>query len=162
MPDSVEKSERELNVFEDFSRRSPLTINHCSIKKCHHPEPDILCRLSNGETVAFELKELCEKEVAKTMAYLSKSRDQEAKYIRGGSSEEVIMHGTLRKQYKTDHPIELLFYTDGRIAQAPDVLICKIQQIYGSYCHPFRRVWFMGDNNEPCKCVVSLMDFNEF
>jgi hypothetical protein len=50
--------EDELNAFRVFLLRSRMPVVSDSIKKRDPPEPDILCRLDDGNYVAFELVEI--------------------------------------------------------------------------------------------------------
>ena len=144
-------------MFKEFAERSPLDIARDSIENRCPPEPDILCRFSDGENVAFELKELCSEPTAETIAYLLKTEDQAGKYIREPDLSELIRK-SLRRQYETEHAVELLFYLDGRSARAPDTLMLDIQAFCDASCHQYRRVWFMGMADEPCECVFSVED----
>ena len=114
----LQESERdriELDVFSEFSKRSPLIIDKASIEKRRPPEPDILCCFRDGERVAFELKELCSENIAKAVSHLLITGSEQPRYIQDGDPEDYVLKETLRKRYVTEDPIELLFYTDGRI-----------------------------------------------
>jgi hypothetical protein len=52
----------------------------------------------------------------------------------------------MTKTYKTNHPIELLVYSDGRLITPDDVIIPTITPIFESYNGPYRRAWFMGED----------------
>ena len=164
MSDDEKKAARELQVFEDFISRSGLPIDRQSIRKCDPPEPDILCKVS-GEYVAFELAEVCSPEIPRAISHIpqtggvSKTKGV-SNFIRSGDPVSEIAKKKIKKSknYRTDYPdypIELLFYTDGRVVQAPDMSISSIQNSFNrSDTGRFRRVWFMGQPNETCKCVV--------
>ena len=142
MSANLQQSQRDLNeldVFSEFSKRSPLNVDEGSIEKRCPPEPDILCRLGDGERVAFELKELCSENIARASSHLLKTGHEQPKYIRDGDSEDYVLKETLGKRYVTEHPIELLFYTDGRIVTPADILISKARECYGNHSHTFRR-----------------------
>ena len=49
----------ELRVFRHFVQVARLPVIPESIEKRYPPEPDVHCRLSHGEHVAFELVEIC-------------------------------------------------------------------------------------------------------
>jgi hypothetical protein len=49
----------EISAFRDFLEYSNLAIVPDSIEKRKPPEPDILCRLTNDDDLAFELVEIC-------------------------------------------------------------------------------------------------------
>ena len=114
-PQQPQRDLIEQDVFLEFSKRSRLTIDEGSIEKRRPPEPDILCRFRNGEMVAFELKELCSENQARAISHLLKTGHEQPKYIRDGDPEDYVLKQTLGKRYVTEHPIELLLYTDGRI-----------------------------------------------
>ena len=148
------KEQRELRVFREFVRRCGLPIDPDSIENRRPREPDIFCRFRNGEGVAFELKELCAPSIAKTDDYWLKSGD-EPQAQRVGDPTDRIVRMALKKQYETEHPIELLFYAGGRIGTPPNTTMLGIQAVCDSIHHRFRRVWFMGGSDEPCRCVYS-------
>ena len=54
-----ERIEEELQVFRHFVQVARLPVIPESIEKRYPPEPDVHCRLSHGEQVAFELVEIC-------------------------------------------------------------------------------------------------------
>ena len=55
----LEQLEEELLVFRHFVQVARLPVIPESIEKRYPPEPDVHCRLSHGEQVAFELVEIC-------------------------------------------------------------------------------------------------------
>jgi hypothetical protein len=59
------RDEEELRVFRSFCIRSHIGIVPGSIEKRSPPEPDILCRLEDGTTLAFELVEVCDPQNAR-------------------------------------------------------------------------------------------------
>ena len=154
MSDDGKKAAREMQVFEDFIKRSGLPIAPQSVRKCDPPEPDIRCKMS-GEYVAFELAEVCSQEIPRAISPTLRT---------GGVSNFILADDPIpeiarkkiekSKNYRTDYPIELLFYTDGRVVQSPDMSIPSIQELFSSGAGRFRRVWFMGQPNETCECVV--------
>ena len=54
-----ERIEEELRTFRHFVQVARLPVVPESIEKRYPPEPDMRCRLSHGEEVAFELVEIC-------------------------------------------------------------------------------------------------------
>lgn len=60
------KSKNELSIFKKFAEVCPYDIDFDSIEKRQPPEPDILCRLSDGKKIAFELVESVDKSLYKT------------------------------------------------------------------------------------------------
>ncbi len=60
------QDEKELFIFEKFAAHCLLfSIDVTSITKCHPPEPDIRCQLSDGNFMAFELVECIDSDLAK-------------------------------------------------------------------------------------------------
>jgi hypothetical protein len=53
------QDENEVRAFQDFVAQARLPVVPESVQKRDPPEPDILCRLKNGEQLAFELVEIC-------------------------------------------------------------------------------------------------------
>ena len=147
------KAQQERSVFKEFAERCPLDIAPHSIETGSDP-PDIFCQFNDGESVGFELKELCYSETAKAISDQLKGRPDALTYIREGDLRELIRR-SLKKQYKTDRPIELLFYLDGQSARPPDTLAGEIRAWSDGICHHYRRVWFMGQLDERCGCAWS-------
>ena len=117
-------------------------------------EPDvILCLVTDKGHVAFEIKEMCDEPIAKVVSDLRKTNDDEPKFLRPGYAVQDIAIKTRNKKYRTNYPVELLFYTDGRFLLPPDVIIPRIRLLFENDHHLFRRVWFMGQPGETCECV---------
>ena len=154
MRDDEKKAAREMQVFEDFVERSGFLIDRQSIRKCDPPEPDMLYKVS-GEYVAFELAEVCSPEIPREISHIPPTEGV-SKFIQSGNPVSEIARKKIKqsKDYRTDYPIELLFYTDGRVVQPPDMSIPSIQESFSSDAGRFRRVWFMGGPKETCECVV--------
>ena len=70
----------ELGVFQTFSEVCPLDIIRESISKRNPPEPDVFCKLGDGEEVAFELVEIIDEDWAR----LTSGQFREAKSLREG------------------------------------------------------------------------------
>ena len=154
MRDDEKKAAREMQVFEDFVNRSGLPIDHQSIRKCDPPEPDILCKVS-GEYVAFELAEVCSPEIPRAISHIPPTGGA-SNFIRSSDPVPEIARKKIKKSknYRTDYPIELLFYTAGRVVQPAEMSIVSIQDSFSSDAGRFRRVWFMGEPKETCGCVI--------
>ena len=54
-----ERSETELSVFHRFIEIARFAVLPDSVEKRNPPEPDVRCRTTRGEAVAFELVEVC-------------------------------------------------------------------------------------------------------
>ena len=132
------KGEREMTVFLRFLEASKLPIDRNSVEKRFPPEPDIHCRHTSEGSVAFELVELCDPNLAKSIAKASES------YLRTSDPSPQIISKKLRRKYKSDAPIELLCYTAGRIITPDSVLLPAIKPYLRSWRHIFRRSWLLG------------------
>ena len=152
------KSDRELRVFREFSRRSSLAIDPSSIVSRVPPEPDILCDVQGEGPVAFELKEICDEDLAETMSALSRrsgmSETEEPAYVRLGGPGPSILARAKAKRYETCYPIELVFYDAGRVVLFSDAAQ-RIRDCFSDGCHQFGRVWYMGRPDETCECVFA-------
>ena len=154
MSDDEKKAARELQVFEEFINRSGLPIDRQSIRKCDPPEPDILCKVS-GEYVAFELAEVCSPEIPREISHIPPTGGVSNAIWTGNPVSEIARKKIKKsKNYRTNYPIELLFYTAGRVVQPAEMSIASIQASFSSDAGRFRKVWFMGEPNETCGCVI--------
>lgn len=61
------QSQRELSVFMKFARVYPNGINLDSIEKRNNREPDIFCTLQDKRPMAFELTEIIDENLARTL-----------------------------------------------------------------------------------------------
>ena len=161
MSDSAEKSQRELNVFQEFAERSGLPIVAGSIEKRNPREPDILCQIEGEGYVAFELKELCAEDIAEGISELLRTESEGAKYVRSIDPTSNIIQKAKNNKYQCDYPIELVFYTAGRTVSPPDIIIPQVRNCFGDGTKLFRRVWFMGAPEETCECVYGVSEVIE-
>ena len=165
MSKEKEKAQRERKKFIEFAKRSNSLIVLDSIVSRDPPEPDILCEISGKGPVAFELKEICDETIAKYMDYVHKTGDPGVRilYLDGSNHLREFLERVRDKNYTSDSPIELLFYTDERYGSPrygfpPNVIIPNIERVFTAESHCFERVWFMGGPNEHCECVVEAKD----
>lgn len=144
MNNSALKAERERAVFEKFLKARDIPCDGALVENREPPEPDILYIPSVGEKIAFELSEICSEEIAKTIS--TNFRSGECTYIRADDSSKKRLKEKLLKPYKTEHPIELLLYTNGRTASPDSLVISNCTPLIE--CHPstFRKIWFWGDS----------------
>jgi len=138
------KGETELAVFREFASRCPLPIDASSIQKREgESEPDILCQLTSGEVIAFELVEICDPDVARS---LHKAQSGSSAALWTSDPTATIVRKKLHKTYRTPRPVELLCYTNGRVVTPDEAvreqLLCWANAVDG----PFRRVWFFGEH----------------
>jgi hypothetical protein len=66
----IPKDERERFIFGKFAPLAGIGIDPATIESRNPPEPDILCKVGNGQTLAFELCELIDSGYARTAAEL--------------------------------------------------------------------------------------------
>ena len=142
MSSEAQRSEVELRVFADFLQLAGLPINPATVEKRPPPEPDLLCVHDQEGKVAFELVELCDPNLARALASPRPNADG-VEYIRTSDPSWTIVLNKLRKTYKTEHPVELLCYTDGRIITPPDVIRPTLVPLLSSYRHTFSRAWLL-------------------
>ncbi len=154
MIDDEKKSRRELKIFSDFVLRSGLPIDPSSVEKRNPPEPDILCKVGKEGFLRFELVEICDDSLAETISYQRKLNNPGPVFLRLGNTGDSTLKNKRSKQYLTNYPIELLCYTDGRNVSPPDMIISKIRFYFDCERGPFRRIWFMGEPNETCECII--------
>jgi len=132
------KGQTEVDVFLRFLELSQLKIDPDSIEKRSPPEPDILCTHQPEGQVAFELVEMCDRLLAKSIAEASD------RYLRTSDPSPRIVSKKLRRKYQTGAPIELLCYTAGRIVTPDNVILPAIEPYLKSWRNVFRRAWLLG------------------
>ena len=126
-------TEIEIPIFLEFIRHGNLSFDPASVQKRNSPEPDILCKATNGEVVAFELVEICDQSMAKNRG--------NGAYIRTSDPSFDIVKNKLSKHYATDAPVELLCYKNGR-AVSPDSFITeRVAPLLSESEFQYRRVW---------------------
>jgi hypothetical protein len=136
-----DKAKAEFAVFEQFVQQSALSIVPGSAHNGDHllKEPDILCTLKSGESLAFELTEAVAPEFAKAL-------NKNESFAWGNDVIEATVRKKLCKEYHVECPVDLLIYTDARTGSNDDNIIAKIQPIL--QCRglgSFRKVWLFGD-----------------
>ena len=146
----VTKAERERRIFLEFVEASGLPINPATIENRPPPEPDIRCVVAEKGSVAFELVELCNAELAKDIGDQIK-RGTDPTFLMLDDPGPIILRDKLQKRYCTDAPIELLCYS-GRIAVSDDRSFASLLDVTDlEGMGPFRRVWFLGE--ETCEIL---------
>jgi hypothetical protein len=146
------KASREMQVFLEFLQKSGLPIERDSAENRMPPEPDILCRHKEQGFIAFELTELCDAEIAETIAKAVRSGNTEPVFMWNADPTPQIICNKLKKRYQTKHPIELLCYTAAHLVTPDVVIISKVQDIIASRGFGmFRRVWLLGE--EACQII---------
>ncbi len=144
MSSEADEAQVELRVFADFLKLARLPISMSSVEKRPPPEPDLLCTHDVEGKVAFELVELCDPNLARALA-APRPDSEGVEYIHTSDPSWSIVLKKLRKTYRTECPVELLCYTDGRIITPPDVIRPTLGPLLGSYRHTFSRAWLMSE-----------------
>ena len=141
----AEKAAREIRVFREFVERSGLPIDPTTVQNRPPPEPDIRCVVAGEGSVAFELVELCNPDLAKDIGDQTK-RGTRAKFLMLDDPGPAALRRKLSNVYPTDAPIELVCYT-GRTAVPDDLSLITLRDTMDNHqgTHPFRRVWFLGE-----------------
>ena len=144
MSSEQDKAFVELAIFREFVNKANLPVRPESIKKPgEHSEPDIFCTMNNGEEVAFELVEICADDLASRIA---KQLNGVAKTTSSTfDPTENILRQKLHKTYKTQLPIELLCYTNGRVVSPDCRIIVEARRWTDAIEGPFRKVWLLGE-----------------
>lgn len=149
MSSESEKGDRELAVFAEFVRIAALPVDGtAAVQKRLPPEPDLLCALKDGGNVAFELVELCDPNLARAFADPLRPGNE---YIRTSDPSASIVSKKLQRRYATEHPIELLCYTAGRIATPGNIIVPTLKLQLRSFRHVFRRAWLL------CRQEVAIL-----
>jgi len=144
MSTEQDKALVELAVFSEFVSKANLPVRLESIRKLgKHSEPDIFCTMNNGEEVAFELVEICADNLASLIAKLRNGGT--ATTSSTFDPTENILRKKLHKTYKTQLPIELLCYTNGRVVTPDDRIIAVARSWADAIESPFRKVWLLGE-----------------
>jgi hypothetical protein len=71
----MNKEEKELEVFQSFSKNCPMNIVFDSIKNQKPRKPDIICQLDSGQFIEFELVEAIDEKILR--AWSNKSSFEE-------------------------------------------------------------------------------------
>jgi hypothetical protein len=137
MSSEESKGEAEIHFFLKFIDASKLDINKASIEKRNPPEPDIRCLFLNGETIAFELVEICALEMAKNR--------EDLPYIRPSDPSFDIVRKKLAKNYKTNHPVELICYKNARTASPDNYIAERLSPLIANSSFQYRKIWLLGD-----------------
>lgn len=132
------KGIQEKLIFSEFVELSGGNYDLHTVKKRPTPEPDILCVHETEGPIAFELAELCDSNLAKGYA----NRERTPIFQRTSDPTWQIVKKKLKKKYVTEHPLELLFYTNGRIVTPQDLILSTIRAYLPS-SHVYRKIWLL-------------------
>lgn len=148
MRSEATKGFEEAEVMRRFIERAQLPVDPATIEKRVPPEPDLICVHAIEGSIAFELVNLCDPELAKVVAAGANARTDA--FSTSDPSTRIVKN-KLTKKYVSAQPIDLLIYADGPLITPDDVIIPTIRPILDSAVSPFRKVWFMG---EKCTCLL--------
>jgi hypothetical protein len=137
-----EKATRERLVFRTFLKESGLQISPKSIESRKPPEPDILCVHENDGTLAFELVEICAEDIARKISAIG---SEEFGFVRSADPAGDVLRKKLKKNYRTEYPVDLLCYASGRTVSPDSVILAAIRPLIETNSGKFRRVWLFGD-----------------
>jgi len=137
------KAIRERKVFSFFLTEKRWPNDSSLFESREEPEPDILYRHPKDGPIAFELTELCSPEIARAISKLP--AEGVSPFIRTEDPSEDILRKKLLKTYETDHPIELLCYTGGRLVTPDDSIKEHMKLVIECHEVNFRRIWLLGD-----------------
>jgi hypothetical protein len=147
MYSEAEKAKIELQVFADFVNIASLPIRISTVEKRILPEPDLLCVHDTEGRLAFELVELCDTRLARSLASAISVRSNagEIEYIRTSDPTWSVAVKKLRKSYKTECASNLLCYTNGRIITPIDVIRPTLEHLLSSSQHKFTKAWLLSE-----------------
>ncbi|HET6889790.1 MAG TPA: hypothetical protein VFH31_01705, partial [Pyrinomonadaceae bacterium] len=118
----TEQAELERDVFRRFAEIAPMAIALESVQNRMPPEPDILCKLQSGKSVAFELVEVCNPKNAKLL--FSAHRIVQAIEDAFAKLPEDVQH-EFRARF-TGHPLSFQFRHEASLNQVranlPEIL----------------------------------------
>ena len=152
MNHAEQQHREELNVFERFAHACPLPLLVDTAANRPEPEPDVLCDLTTGEKVAFELgqaEDVTAYKNAKGETYVASVQKLDSD---GGSTFATVapavvdrVANKLTKEYRTDHPIHLVVWS--MTASVAEVDFWREEfagLIQSKGMRPFERIWVFG------------------
>jgi hypothetical protein len=144
MSSEADKAEIEIKVFMEFVNQIGLPVEADSIKKQgNESEPDTLC-IDNNEHIFFELVEICAADLAENLTKLHRGGGELV--ISTSNPTYEIISSKLNKKYKTELPIELLCYTNGRVVPTDEQILEEARNVSNSVEGSFRKIWLLGEN----------------
>ncbi len=141
------KAANERNQFLEFARCLVLNVNTESVQSRPKPEPDILFT-DQEQTVAFELVEICNETIAHHIGAFIADQIVSGPSVLTSDPTPVIVRRKLKKTYKTEFPVELLCYWDGRANSSDAQVLHAIKnELEGAPAHPYRKIWYFGERS---------------
>lgn len=141
-----DKAKTENNVFREFLEQTKLKVDTFD-NPGKESEPDILCKMTDGEEIYFELVEICEQDLAKDIFQLRKGKVELIEASSRSNPTNEVIHKKLKKEYITQLPIELICYTSGRVIPPDDIILEEACKCANSTKGPFRKIWLLGEKN---------------
>ena len=141
------KSEFEIAIFKGFIEKAGLPIDPQSIVKRDPPEPDLLCLHKDDGYVAFELMEICDSDLTNAM-----SKEGEGSFLWTSDPTPKVLRKKLSRKYRTDYPLELLLYTNGRVVTPDNLIVPTAKRMIERSKGQFRRTWFFGTQGVHLVC----------
>ncbi len=140
------KAQAERDLFRQFANAMSWPIEPDLIKNLEPPQPDILYDGPNCK-IAFELVENCSENLAHNNSKLINGNGQIL--INTSDPTIKIVREKLANKYITDYPIELLCYSNGKLATPNDMAVARMKnELEVAPQNPFRRVWYFGKQNK--------------
>jgi hypothetical protein len=104
------KADLERRVFTEFAKVAGLQVVSGSVESRPSPERDILCELADRGRVAFELVNLVDDGLMRSVARAARGEIEAVSF--GDPTLDLIREKVLGKTYETPHAMELLAYGD--------------------------------------------------
>jgi hypothetical protein len=138
------KAAEEYAVFQAFAAAARLSVVAGSVRSRRPPEPDIVCDLSGGERVAFELVGLEDRDLTHATARAKADLNVSRGVGFDDPTLEEIRKKLTDKRYQTPHPMELVAH-GGDTLLPHDVWLPKYEQelrrLFDRTESRFRRLW---------------------
>ncbi|MFH1094387.1 MAG: hypothetical protein V1739_09610 [Candidatus Omnitrophota bacterium] len=131
-----QQAKDEETIFRKFLEQCPYHIQSDSIEKRQAPSPDILCKLSDGATICFELVECVDNSIAKSVYGGS---------LQGGFFSDDLCLERIAKKFgkKYSNGCDLLVYFDLQPVVAEESWLPQVQNFIRENIKnsSFKRVW---------------------
>ncbi len=140
MGNDVAKAAYEKVTFLEFAHAAGLAVVADSIENRCPSEPDILCMIEGRGLVAFELVDLIDEGLARTVACAVRGKVEGVWY---GKSPLEAIRNKCDRTYETSHPIELVVCVDDMevelLAPPSSEFVSEATRLL--QLSPFQRVW---------------------
>ena len=136
-----QKAQRERDCFTAFLKSFGHSVEAARFESRKPPEPDIVY-YAKTETIAFELVEICDPNMARMGAALAKTGGVQSVWTSDPTLG--VIEQKFSKTYQTDWPLELLCYFNDRLIPPDDQVCDQILEIANRSELKFRRIWYCG------------------